>query len=720
MPDGLYGALLAVLIIAAGILAVRLFLPRAAPLNPALLFAGLALGILFAGWLALVLAELNRFDRGWLLAILGLAVAVLLPWSLRRQPTVASPGPLPPEARFAAWEWAMLAVWLIAAGWLFFRPHEYVYGAADAGVYVSLGAEIARNGGFGIVDETLAGLTPELRAAVLRPLPETPGAEAYLLPGFYVSDAAAGRLTPQFYPQHPVWQAVAFAAAGGGAAGVRAELLLTGLWMALGSLAVYLTARDLGGPVVGALTLAGLSLSALQVWFGRYPTSEALTHFLLWAGVWSGGRWLGEREPGRLWALLAGCAFGAVFLTRIDALVLLPVLGLVLVWRWARGWRRDDAWFALPFVGQVVHSLLHGHFLSGPYFYETVGYGLFLLTRLWPWLLAAILVGGVGLWWLARRAGRLAAPERLRRPLLGILIAGLLAYALYGWFLRPILPAVLSRPDFFSGGQIPVTNHENWPRLGWYLSPLGVWLGVLGGCLLLWRVERRTFLVVAVGWLFAIIYLWNISANPHHIYVMRRYAPAVAPFFILSAAYLLGGLGSDRAWWAKVSARVRRRLYPLGPALLAALAVVWLAGLGWSARGFVSQVDHAGLAAQLDALARRLPDGAVLLFNDQLPVGQGDVWGTPLRFIYGYDAFALRQPPAAVAAPLVESIKTWQNSGRPVVWVGDSAWLDEQQFTYRTEQVTLQSERLESSYDHKPWAIVNEATTLTLNFLPLE
>ena len=725
MPEWFFGALLVALIVAGGVLAVRLFLARGAMLHPSQLFAGLALGLIVTGWLALVLAELNLFALGRLLAMLAVAVVVLLLWAWRRRGG-DSPAPPAPEAPLARWEWVMLAVWLAVAAWLFFRPHEYVYGGADAGVYVSLGAEIAHNGGFRIDDGTLAGLSPEMRAAVLRPLPDTPGASAYLLPGFYVSDDDAGRLIPQFYPQHPVWQAVAFAVAGGeevgdAAAGIDAQLLLTGLWMVLGTLAVYLTARDLGGPVVGALALAGLSLSALQVWFGRYPTSEALTQFLLWVGVWSGGRWLGDCTPTRLWAFLAGCALGAVFLTRIDALVLLPVFALVLVWRWARGWAPPDNWFAIPFVALVVQSLLHGHFLSGPYFYETVGYGLFLLTRLWPLLLVAILLGGAGLWWLARRAGRPAAPARWRRPILGGLVAALLLYALYGWFLRPILPAVLARPDFFSGGQIPVTNHENWLRLGWYLSPLGVWLGVLGGCLLLWRVERPTLLVVAIGWLFAVIYLWNISANPHHVYVMRRYAPVVAPFFILGAAYLLGHWPLDRAGWAGYGARAGRRLaYPLGPVLLAMTAVVWLAGLGWSARGFVSQVDHAGLTAQLDELAGRLPDGTVLLFNDQSPVGQGDVWGTPLRFIYGHDALALRQPPATVAAPLVESIKTWQNSGRPVVWVGDSAWLDEAQIAYRTEQITLQSERLESSYDHKPTAIWVETVLLTLNYLQAE
>ncbi len=174
---------------------------------------------------------------------------------------------------------------------------------------MSLGAEIARNGGFQIVDEAFAALPVELQAAVTRPLPNTPGASSYLFPGFYVTDAAAGRLTPQFYPLHPVLQAAVFSAAGGGAEGVKAELLLPGLWMLLGTLAVYLTARDAGGSAVGALTLAGLSLSALEVWFGRYPTSESLTQFLLWGGVWCAARWLGDRELPQLWAFAAGSAF---------------------------------------------------------------------------------------------------------------------------------------------------------------------------------------------------------------------------------------------------------------------------------------------------------------------------------------------------------------------------------------------------------------------------
>ncbi len=722
MPEWL--ALLALIALAtlAGGLAVACFVPRGARWNLPLAFVAVFLAAFLTSWLGLLLAEFGRFGRWPLLAALAGFVVLAALWRWRGRRAVAAPS-TPPEERMATWEWVMLTVWLAAAVWLFFRPHEYIYGGADAGVYLSLGAEIAQNGGFRIGDDTLAALGPALRAAVLRPLPRAPssplpGASSYLLPGFYVTDEAAGILTPQFYPLHPVLQAVAFSVTAGGAAGVRAELLLTGLWMLLGTLAVYLTAREVAGPFAAALVLAALSVAALQIWFGRYPTSEALTQFALWTGIWSAARWQGERTPVNLWAFVAGCAFGAVFLVRIDSIILLPVLSLFLVWRWARGWRRADAWFAVPLVALAAHSLLHGHFLSAPYFYETLGYGLSLLLRLWPLLLIALVGAAFALWRLPRHARAWRLSSRPRRLLLAAVAAAFLAYALYGWFIRPGLYAATLRPDVFSGGEIPVLNHENWPRLGWYLSPPGVWLGVIGLCLMVLRLERRTALMLILGLLFSFLYLWNISANPHHVYVMRRYVPMVMPFFLLGGAYLLGRRGPGRGDWRFAAGQLSLTIpYPAGPVLAAALAALWLGGLGWAARGFVTQVDHAGLAAQVEQLADRLPAGAVLLFDDPSPVGQGDVWGTPLKFVYGFDVFTLRQPPAQVTSALARQIETWQNKGRPVVWIGATDWLDSQGYLYQSEAITLSSQRLEGSYDHKPYALVTETVTLPLSYL---
>jgi hypothetical protein len=245
-------------------------------------------------------------------------------------------------------------------------------------------------------------------------------------------------------------------------------------------------------------------------------------------------------------------------------------------------------------------------------------------------------------------------------------------------------------------------DHENWRRLGWYLSPLGVWLGVVGVCALIWRGDRRTAVTLAIGCLFAALYLWTLNANPHHVYAMRRFVPAVVPFFTVAAAMLIGWLARRPAWWARAAAGL--------------LAVLWLGGLAWSARGFVTQVDHRGLAAQVETLNDAFAPGSVLLFYDGVPIGNGDFFGTPLQFIYGHDAFALRDP-ALPGAALVDAIEVWHNNGRAVYWIGNPAWPTEHGLAAETNTYTLASLRLESSYDHKPTLIEDDEWRLTVTRL---
>ncbi|MGB3715849.1 MAG: hypothetical protein WA996_15590, partial [Candidatus Promineifilaceae bacterium] len=250
-------------------------------------FSSLVAGIAIIGWLALVLAELGWYSIG-LIAIIWFIVtvtlSVILVWrrrsDTRDEPLALEPrpkSPIPILSFLPPWfEYVFLATWIVVASWLFFRPHQYIIGGADAGAYINIAANISGTGSILIEDQTLADLDPGLYPALLRPLPEsdsgTEVAPFYIFPGFYVTDAAEGRIMPQFYPMHPVWQAVAF-----GLGGVEPALVMTGLWALLGGFAVYMTIRELGGWEVAALGLTGLSLTALQVWFARYPTTEALT-----------------------------------------------------------------------------------------------------------------------------------------------------------------------------------------------------------------------------------------------------------------------------------------------------------------------------------------------------------------------------------------------------------------------------------------------------------
>lgn len=702
-----------------GWLIVRQF-GRGRPTLP-LLFAALTLGLGAVGWAALLLAEWGAYSLGRL-ALLWLALVVaLLALDVWRSRTGRAAAPLPPGDGAAPplfprlsprWEFAFLGLWLVAAGWLFFRPHEYVLGATDAGVYVSLGASIAREGSILVQSETLAGLDEALYPTLLRPQSDNPVAPYYLLPGFYVIGQPPGEITPQFYPLHPVYLAVAFGLARDTAAdplaatpaGVRAALLLNGLWATLGALAVYLLVRHIAGWETAALALVALSLTALQVWFARYPTTELLTQYLLWSGVFALSMWLGGERPSKLWALVAGVSLGLVYLVRIDLLVMLPVLALLAFWLLAAGRHAATThalvWFLAPLGLLIAHSFAHAWWQSRPYFVVHSGLGLQLLRVNWA-IPAVAVVAAVAFLWLLRRAGpRFAAGyERYRRAALLALIGVTLVFAVYGWFVRPVVGATVMQADAFSGGEVPLTNHENWRRLAWYLSPIGVWLGVAGVCLLIWRLERRTALVLAVGALFSALYLWSLQANPHHVYAMRRLVPAVVPFFTLAAAVLIGWLAGRRALWAR--------------ALAGVLAVAWLGGLGWSARGFVTQVDHRGLTAQLHALNATLEPDAVLLFYDGVPIGNGDFFGTPLQFIYGHDAFALRDP-AAPGANLVEAIEIWHNSGRAVYWIGDPSWPVEHGLELQETTQTLTSRRLESNYERKPSAIVEDVWVLRL------
>ncbi len=709
-----------------GWLLVIQFVVHRSPPSLETLFAGLTLGIVISGWLALLLAEVGLFSRIALMASwLGMALILTLLGRRRRrrfreaaeemEPIVAETRPS--AGKRAAWmEAAILVLWLVAASWLFFRPHEYIVGGADAGVYVSLGAEIAQRGGFQIVDAELARLDPGLHSVTLRPLASNPLASSYLLPGFYVTNAADGAITPQFYPLHPVWQAIAFSLSPSVIEGVHAELLMSGLWMLLASLAIYLTMRAAAGRIAAVLILMALSITAVQVWFARYPTTEALTQYLLWAGLWGTVMWLGDHRPPALWAFLSGMALGSVFLVRIDMIILLPVFLLLVVVLFARGWRKSDWWFVVPFFLLIVHSFVHALGLSAPYFHEHIGFGWSLLWANWLVPVTAILAGVIFLAVVILFRGRFSVLRRYKQAVLLGLIGAVLLYAVYGWFIRPAISVATLRPDSYSETLLLITDHENWLRLGWYLFPLGIWLGVLGSCLMLWRVEWKTAVLLAVGFISSAVYLWKVGANPHHVYVMRRYVPVVVPFFLFAAAFLIG--------WLIQQARKRPEAVSWQKAGLLVIALVlacsWLIGLGWSARGYVSQVDHAGLVEQVAAINDDLAPGSVLIFNDQSPVGLGDFWGTPLKFIFGHDVFTLRNLETLEDEQLAETIKFWQNNGREVVWVGDPAWLAENAFDYRETTYTISSQRLESSYEYKPQQVIPVNWTLPMAFIELD
>jgi hypothetical protein len=678
--------------------------------------AAFTLGAFLVGWTAFLLAELGWFSAGavggvWLLLTGGLFALWLRRGQPRPQfaaviPALAPRPPLFPRLENGRWlEPVLLLLWAAAALWLFFRPHQFIKGAADAGVYVNLAAEIAQNGRLALHDELLAAMPAELAPLFLRELGPNSTAPAYLFPAFYVMEPGSGRITPQFYHLHPVWQALAYALTGGDMqAAATSALALTGLWAAMGALALYLLARSLFGWPLALLALAGVTLNALQIWFARYPTTETLSQFLLWAGLWAVGAWLSGSQPARLWALLAGLSFGQLFLVRIDTAVILPILALLILWLWLSAHPlRGRRWFLLPLLLLSAHSLLHGYWFSRPYFLDLYGFGFRLLRTRWLIPLAGAALGVAALWILYHFRGRYGRLQTYKRPFLILLITLFAAWMAWNWFIRPITETAVTWNDPFSANAIPVLNHENLLRLGWYLSPAGIWLGTIGVCLLIWRVNRRTAVLLSITLLFTLLFITNIRANPQQIYTMRRYLVATMPLLVLGAVALFNQLFSYRKWWLS--------------GLTALLAAGWLAGFLWSAQGFISQVDYRTLPDQLSALNAQLAEDAVLLFNDQSPISQGDLWGTPMRFLYGREVFSLRNLTPEREALLDAEIGRWQADGYTVYWLDAPAG----QPDYRppgslipVSEYAITTESLERSYERKPAQITSATWAGTL------
>ncbi len=655
--------------------------------EPERMFACLATGVLLIGWLALLMAELGLFSAVATLSIGVLVGTAGLFVGWQRKARVEGE-----NAVFQRWEWGFLALLLILTGILYFRPHEFIFGGADAGVYVNLGANIARTGKWLLHLPDLAAIPQDAYPMFFREHPPYLVPRYNYLPGFYVPDSGAQTIIPQFFPLHPVWLAIA-----NGIGGVWANLYMTPIWGILGVLAFYFAVREAFEPRLAAVAAALLALTPTQVWFARYPTSEVLTQFLLFCGLWAFARY--ARWGERWTAVLAGIALGEVMLARIDTYFLLGILPLYAAYlRLRRQLDRRFWWFAGPMLLMGAHSLAHAILQGWPYFYN-----VYLAGRRLTLTSVTILAGGCVL--LAavfvildrrlRYPDGAAWLERIWRLLLPIAAVGLLALAVYAYFWRPLqADPTRAAPYWYGGNTIPDVEPYNMVRLGWYLSRPGLALAVLGlFVIVLKEINARTWMMVGVGIFFSVLFVYRTFNNPHHVYVMRRYVPAVIPTLALGMAY---------------AALLPLKWQTFGRVLAAGL-VVALAGLMvYKGQVMIPQVDYEGGLEQFRIFTSLIPRDAVVLFNDDEPVGAAGIFGTPLAFLEGCTVLDLREDRLDLNR-LDTLVKHWQASGKPVVVVNGSSpvsGLCDRWHCQTIGEFEFELRVLEYSYDHWPMQIV--------------
>ncbi|MGB8648638.1 MAG: hypothetical protein WCF84_25600 [Anaerolineae bacterium] len=721
------------------------------------------LSVLILLWLGLVLAELGIFTLG-LLCALVLVYSLALGLIGRRRP-------------FAWWsranfkpDWIFLGI--LALGVLLVaRPAEFFLGGSDAGVYVNMGANIARTGGIAMHDPLLQSMPADPARQFLLDLTNDFMLYKQLrLPGFFVADGAQGLVLPQFLHLYPVWLAI-FDSALGPYWGLYATPLL-GI---LSSVLAYFVARALFNRALARLFFFLLVINVPQFWFARYPVAEMLMQFLLLAGLFAFLRSRGlamlrgeEGITGIGLPLIAGVAFADVFFTRADSVLILAPIGLyALVVLYGRLWRREHWAFFGALAVVLAQAAVHLWVFSPDYvyfqythfmrmknidkaLYSVFGYVLptaqsFMsqFSSLLPLVAAAVAgvvvlaVGDVLVQFIRRRWGARIAAGAGRSTDWARWggVALLVALFVFGYFIWPRPTSLYA----YIGGETTTSRAGNLIKFGWYLSPFGMALALLGGIVVLRRdLNRHNVLFYGASALFSVFYLEELYSNPHYIYTMRHYIPLVIPLFILLGARGLAWLWNEtpRRWpafprAARIGAGIALALwlmyntYAMGLIdasrangvalrlpLIAASTRLGPLHLDPLSKSIAGTAELGGAFNQLEALSKQLDPNSVIIFANNRD--EPSLIATPLHFLFGVDALvAVRnQPNGDKVSGLID---TWRAQGRPVVLAygtnGGKLYLDR----YTLEPIghfALDLPQLAFAYQYMP----RESWQINLNY----
>ncbi|WP_129627910.1 ArnT family glycosyltransferase [Candidatus Oscillochloris fontis] len=238
-------------------------------------------------------------------------------------------------------------------------------------------------------------------------------------------------------------------------------------------------------------------------------------------------------------------------------------------------------------------------------------------------------------------------------------------YAEMSWWQRlTVDPATLtSAPAPINDKyMIPLANLV---RVGWYLSPLGVILGITGYALW-WRrgLTRASWLFLMVAFIGTFFYVRQTygTSDQHYIYILRRFVPVAYPAFCLGMGYAIVALSQHWHW--------------IGRTLAGGLAGLQILFLLFTNQPIYRHTEYAGAVGQITAVAQQFTPGQdVLLLRGGAPIYSQardvpDMLATPLRYAFGLDAFTVKSSrPGNYADALAAQVDVWRSAGHPVYLV---------------------------------------------------
>jgi hypothetical protein len=350
---------------------------------------------------------------------------------------------------------------------------------------------------------------------------------------------------------------------------------------------------------------------------------------------------------------------------RVDSVLIAVPLVLYVLHRLARRDlpRREALALLLPFALLATHAAIHAAFWAHKYVLAVANRRYWSLPA-WTWTLLGLLglstVAGV--LWLGPRLARLVDAEAARLRLLAM--AGIATLVLYACFLRPYLSAwaggdgndpALYWPEArllpaLGFRRLAAHDAQALVRFSWFVSPLGLGLGLLGLLAAIREGTRRMLFPILTVLTFSGFYFYKIRIWNDYYFALRRYVPVVLPFLMAFAAAFL--------------CRLARRGRTARSLALAAGLTLFALYARETAR-IASFTDWKGSVDFVRDVSRRFAPEDVVLFEQPKSI---HLVSLPLWALYGVNAleFARFNPDPETLARLV---RVWRERYRNIYFV---------------------------------------------------
>ena len=448
------------------------------------------LGIYRAGYFGLV---------GWIVTI---SVSI---WLYKRRSVFSQV-----NWKLSIWDWVLI-LGLLWVAWLYLAfPSEIISFIRDEAVYANHGIYIANHGRLDI-PYPWSGDLDTIPSQVFR-----------RIPGLYLTEPT---ITVQFAHLFQVWLAQAYSTFG-----YHGLFRLNAIFAILSIAVFYGLSRGVMPKSYSIGAALFLALNPSQIWLARITLTEILTQLFIWSGLLT--LLLAQENGSKQLARISGILLGFSALVRIDSFFLIPLIFLLPAAQKladeTNAKKLSSIWIAF-YQGAIpvfFLALAYYNFFSTPYFRHLFPHlksiGIFALISFFVFLLST------------RKIGETILQRTINRKLLLILIGiCLIILTIYAYWVRPHI-----EPYSIHGARD--YREDSLVNLSQYISPLVVFLGILGWYIMLWRIlkKREDFSWLPVMICFAgylALFLWNPSISPFHFWAIRRFVPIIIPGFIFFA-----------------------------------------------------------------------------------------------------------------------------------------------------------------------------------------